>query len=336
MQRFHVMNICEHRMVACRFDHCPAVFPKHRRDVHERQDCLTLYTRRHVLTQAQVANTCFPCRNCAESVRQRDMHHHLTQLCGHRKVYCPRADCRFSAEVGQRRFKQWQRLRAAEEEEEREEEEEEEEEEKDPFARFQSQRNPQQPSEAGAADEGEGAVVVVEEEEEEEEVVGAPKIPIHLLQHHMLFECASAEYRMHNVMVERARMRINYPRPWGIHINVPVVSAGSLDSSSTAAGAADAGHAGTASASTGAEADAVDAVDAGSPALLLAPELPVEAGDVNGHSDGDGDRDGGGGGIEIEEAPTSNSNLEAVSPTGADDTAAAAAAAAAAATAAVH
>lgn len=40
--------------------------------------------------------------------------------------------------------------------------------------------------------------------------------PAHLLKHHEQFECQSQQIQYKKWLIERARLRSNYPRPWGI------------------------------------------------------------------------------------------------------------------------
>jgi len=47
-----------------------------------------------------------------------------------------------------------------------------------------------------------------------------PSIQAHLLQHHLRFECDSPSRKERFMLVERARQRVNYPRPWGIPVSL--------------------------------------------------------------------------------------------------------------------
>ena len=41
----------------------------------------------------------------------------------------------------------------------------------------------------------------------------------HQLDHHLMYECRSRFVLFHRVLVRRARERVHYPRPWGVHID---------------------------------------------------------------------------------------------------------------------
>lgn len=66
---------------------------------------------------------------------------------------------------------------------------------------------------------------------------GEASIPAHLLQHHLRFECDSAARKQRFLLVERARRRVLYPRPWGI--TVPLTSSPSPPEDGVRNGAAD-------------------------------------------------------------------------------------------------
>lgn len=54
-------------------------------------------------------------------------------------------------------------------------------------------------------------------------VVGAaePRLPWHLLAHHLDHDCTGYEVQQRCVVIERARGRHPYPRPWGVSVTIP-------------------------------------------------------------------------------------------------------------------
>ena len=48
----------------------------------------------------------------------------------------------------------------------------------------------------------------------------ATGIQFHELEHHLQFDCDSNENQNRDILIERARQRSNYPRPWGIRVNM--------------------------------------------------------------------------------------------------------------------
>jgi hypothetical protein len=46
-----------------------------------------------------------------------------------------------------------------------------------------------------------------------------PQIPVHLLSHHLKYECTSKAVKQRFLLIERSRQRHSYPRPWGICID---------------------------------------------------------------------------------------------------------------------
>ena len=56
------------------------------------------------------------------------------------------------------------------------------------------------------------------EETKEPVEVAAPRIPANMLDHHLKFECNSLLVQQQCVLIERARIRKPYARPWGITI----------------------------------------------------------------------------------------------------------------------
>ncbi|KAJ1412324.1 hypothetical protein B484DRAFT_402341, partial [Ochromonadaceae sp. CCMP2298] len=154
--RFHVRSVCQARTVACRFSHCPALFPLRDRDRHEQQECRLIFERSSVLGKATLQNEMLPCQLCSEPVRLRDTQLHEREQCAFRLVACPRLDCGW-----------------------------------------------------GGSRE--------------------PCIPWHLLASHLSGECDSQSARQRVLQVHRARSRTNYPRPWGIRIDIDLPPA--LDAS---------------------------------------------------------------------------------------------------------
>lgn len=45
------------------------------------------------------------------------------------------------------------------------------------------------------------------------------EIPANELEYHLKYSCESKPWNERRILVERARQRRNYPRPWGISIN---------------------------------------------------------------------------------------------------------------------
>jgi len=58
------------------------------------------------------------------------------------------------------------------------------------------------------------------------------EIPANELDHHLLYDCESKPWNERSLLVERARQRQNYPRPWGISLK-PLIEDISVSNEST-------------------------------------------------------------------------------------------------------
>lgn len=60
-------------------------------------------------------------------------------------------------------------------------------------------------------------------------------VKAHRLDHHLKFECDSKVAVGRRILIEKARKRLNYPRPWGLEIDVIPLSEADLPPSEGAA-----------------------------------------------------------------------------------------------------
>ena len=92
--RFHVSFLCEMRHVKCRFaPFCPITFPEYERSAHEDNMCQHLAQRRVLEQRYRELSQLVECSKCGSVVRRRDQVKHDQELCPHRLVICPHADC---------------------------------------------------------------------------------------------------------------------------------------------------------------------------------------------------------------------------------------------------
>eukprot|EP01039_Chlorochromonas_danica_P003054 gene3054-3334_t len=210
-RRFHVRYQCPRRYIRCRYDFCGCLFPAEEQERHERTECELIQQRDKWLQHAERFSTMYPCPLCSELIPLRDLEEHQREQCEHRLIFCPYSDCIFGSPQPFGRP-----LSATN---------------KSVLARTTSKSiqrdekklispSPSSPSKSKTAWSEEADEDEEDDDDEEEEEVVKPQLPAHRLSHHLQYDCTSQKRKMLFMLVERARERHPYPRPWGLEIEL--------------------------------------------------------------------------------------------------------------------
>lgn len=92
--RFHVKHACERRKVKCRYKFCGKSYMAMDSWWHESsEDCAMIRARDEVLRSGAIDRKLFQCDMCSEKIQSRHYNHHQENVCQHRLIKCPHADC---------------------------------------------------------------------------------------------------------------------------------------------------------------------------------------------------------------------------------------------------
>ena len=92
--RFHLKHDCERRKVKCRFKYCGKTYMAMDSWWHESSDdCAMIRARDEVIRVGEIDRKLFECDMCSEKIQSRHFNHHQENVCQHRLIRCPHADC---------------------------------------------------------------------------------------------------------------------------------------------------------------------------------------------------------------------------------------------------
>ncbi|RYH30445.1 hypothetical protein EON65_05185 [archaeon] len=93
-KRYHVRHVCSRRLVRCRFDFCPCMYPAEEQDIHENStNCEHMAERIKWLKHAAHSHKQIECTQCRETVPLKDLEDHMKKECEYRNIHCPYKDC---------------------------------------------------------------------------------------------------------------------------------------------------------------------------------------------------------------------------------------------------
>jgi hypothetical protein len=92
--RFHLKHACERRKITCRFKFCGKTYMAMDALWHESSDdCAAISARDEVLRTGAIDRKLYQCDMCSEKIQSRHFINHQENLCQHRLIKCPNADC---------------------------------------------------------------------------------------------------------------------------------------------------------------------------------------------------------------------------------------------------